>query len=192
MAWDTQLTRDRLLDAAQREFSAHGFSGARIDRIGTTAGVNKERIYTYFGNKSALFEAVITSQLVSVLDDIPLDGTGAEAVARFAGAYFDVSVTRPGLARLASWEGLEREEPVGIEQRSLHASKKVAQIEQAVPGIDRRTAQDLLLTIVTLCHGWVAGANLGLVITGECSDDDRRRRHILATIRAMVESQTRT
>ncbi|NJP82382.1 helix-turn-helix transcriptional regulator, partial [Streptomyces sp. AA8] len=55
MAWDTARTRQALLDAAVDEFAEHGFDGARIERIGTRAGVNKERIYQYFGNKQRLF-----------------------------------------------------------------------------------------------------------------------------------------
>jgi len=188
VAWDTEQTKKRLLDAAAAEFGAHGFAGARIDRIGTGAGVNKERIYSYFGSKAGLFEAVITIHLIKGLDETPLEGTGPQAVADFAGAYFDVSVLTPKLARLTAWEGLERSIPVGAEQRAVRASNKVAAINAALPGISATVAQDLLLTIVTLSHGWVVGRNLGLIITGEPDDNARRRAHLVMSTRAIAEA----
>jgi len=51
-------TRQRIFDAAVGEFSESGFAGARIDRIATAAGVNKQRIYAYFGDKERLFVEV--------------------------------------------------------------------------------------------------------------------------------------
>jgi AcrR family transcriptional regulator len=59
MAWDTAKTKRLLLDAAVDEFAAHGPEGARIDRIAAAAGVNKERIYPYFGGKQQLFSAEV-------------------------------------------------------------------------------------------------------------------------------------
>jgi AcrR family transcriptional regulator len=186
MAWDTEKTKARLLDAAADEFASFGFSGARIDRISESAGVNKERIYSYFGNKSGLFEAVISRLLVSGLDEIPLEGSGPDAVATFAGRYFDASIRNPRLARLTAWEGLERDHPVSTELRTMRASGKAAAIEKAVPGIDVKSGQDLLLTIVTLCHGWAAGRNLGLIITGDPDDDNRRRADVVSSVRAIT------
>ena len=41
-------TKSRIMAAALEEFSAHGLSGARVDKIGKVAGVNKAMIYYYF------------------------------------------------------------------------------------------------------------------------------------------------
>ncbi len=51
-------TRERLLEAADREFSEHGYSGARVDRIADAAKVNKQLLYYYFGGKLGLYQAV--------------------------------------------------------------------------------------------------------------------------------------
>ena len=45
MAWDTEATKAKILDAAVAEFAAHGPDGTTVDRISRRAGVNKERIY---------------------------------------------------------------------------------------------------------------------------------------------------
>lgn len=65
-----ERTRRRILDAALGEFSANGFEGARVARIAAAAGVNKERIYAYFGSKELLFVEIwkITYQSVIEVD----------------------------------------------------------------------------------------------------------------------------
>src|SRR6202007_2953325 len=56
---DADRTQQSILRAAMGEFSAKGLGGARIDAIAERAGVNKRLIYYYFGNKEALFLAVL-------------------------------------------------------------------------------------------------------------------------------------
>lgn len=54
-----ERTRQNILDAAVVEFSTRGLGGARIDDIARRAGTNKRMIYHYFGNKEAMFLAVL-------------------------------------------------------------------------------------------------------------------------------------
>ena len=56
---DPERTRGRILEAAKAEFAAHGLGGARVDRIAASADANKRMLYYYFGNKDALFLAVL-------------------------------------------------------------------------------------------------------------------------------------
>ena len=56
---DADRTQHAILRAAMDEFSDKGLGGARIDAIAERAGVNKRLIYYYFGNKEALFLAVL-------------------------------------------------------------------------------------------------------------------------------------
>ena len=50
--------RERILDAAEKEFARHGNSGARMDRIAAAAEVNKQLLFHYFGSKAGLYQAV--------------------------------------------------------------------------------------------------------------------------------------
>ena len=50
-------TRARILDAALKEFSAHGLAGARTEQIASIAGVNKALLYYYFKSKRGLYAA---------------------------------------------------------------------------------------------------------------------------------------
>jgi AcrR family transcriptional regulator len=52
-------TRQRILQAAIREFAAAGYSGARVDAICKRARANPRMIYHYFGDKDGLYVAVL-------------------------------------------------------------------------------------------------------------------------------------
>src|SRR6516164_3550856 len=54
-----EATRNKLLVAARREFADSGLAGARVDEIAARAGVNKQLVYHYFGDKDALYLAVL-------------------------------------------------------------------------------------------------------------------------------------
>ena len=56
---DPAATRSKLLIAARREFASSGLAGARVDEIAARAGVNKQLVYHYFGDKDALYLAVL-------------------------------------------------------------------------------------------------------------------------------------
>lgn len=50
---------DQTLDAAEDVFLTQGYSGASVDDIVDKAGISKATLYKYFGDKEALFAAVI-------------------------------------------------------------------------------------------------------------------------------------
>ena len=54
-----EATRQKLLIAARREFAGSGLAGARVDEIAARAGVNKQLVYHYFGDKDSLYLAVL-------------------------------------------------------------------------------------------------------------------------------------
>src|ERR1044071_319816 len=56
---DPAATQNKLLTAARREFASSGLAGARVDEIAARAGVNKQLVYHYFGDKDALYLAVL-------------------------------------------------------------------------------------------------------------------------------------
>jgi AcrR family transcriptional regulator len=59
-------THAAILDAATEEFSAHGFGGARVDAIAARAKTNKRMLYHYFGDKEALYLAVLEATYASI------------------------------------------------------------------------------------------------------------------------------
>jgi AcrR family transcriptional regulator len=53
----------RVLEAAKKHFTEHGYEGASIDAIAEVSGVSKVTIYSYFPTKAALFQAAITHRV---------------------------------------------------------------------------------------------------------------------------------
>lgn len=192
MAWDTERTRRLLLDAAAAEFSARGLSGARVDRIAGEAGVNKERIYSYFGSKEGLFGAVIEDRLAAVMDAVAITGTGVDALADYAARIFDYHADHPELARLTFWEGLENGVPAAEEARAAACTRKAERLREAIPELDDEAARELLLTVITLCDAHPSLPNLDRLYFGELSARagraERRRTAVVATVRAAAEA----
>ncbi len=184
MAWDTERTKGLLLEAATSEFCTRGLAGARIDRIAAEAGVNKERIYQYFGNKNALFDAVIVAALSSLMDEVPIEGRGPEAMADYAGRLFDHHQNDATAPRLLFWEGLERgTEVVGLPKRMANCASKVNSTIAALPGVSREDAGDLLITIVSLCDAApVLPALDGLMAGNDPGRAQRRRAAVVRTV----------
>lgn len=86
-------TRQRILDAALREFAANGLAGARTETIATAAGVNKALLYYYFDSKEKLYTAAL-EMIAERVRDTSLavflrDGSAGERVLRSALSHFD-------------------------------------------------------------------------------------------------------
>jgi AcrR family transcriptional regulator len=65
----------RILEAAQRHFNEHGLERANVDAIAADAGVSKMTVYSNFGSKEGLFQAVVRDRTVTVVEGVP--GAGA-------------------------------------------------------------------------------------------------------------------
>ena len=70
---DAERTKAEILRAARDEFCEQGFNGARVDAIAARAKANKRLLYHYYGNKEALYLAVL----------FPLEGMLADATKRY-------------------------------------------------------------------------------------------------------------
>jgi TetR/AcrR family transcriptional repressor of mexJK operon len=57
----------RILEAARNHFYAHGLERASVDAIAAEAGVSKMTIYSNFGSKEGLFEAVVQDRTERVM-----------------------------------------------------------------------------------------------------------------------------
>jgi AcrR family transcriptional regulator len=97
----------RILDAARKIFVERGFEGASIDELAEAARAGKPTIYTRFGDKRALFTAVVTRDVVSRITqfkgEVPTGATIEERLARLATAmvHWALDLEGLGLMRLA-------------------------------------------------------------------------------------------
>jgi AcrR family transcriptional regulator len=106
MAWDVEGTKRKIIDAATQEFTVRGPDGTTMERIAKAAGVNKERVYNYFGSKSDLFEVVLREKLAMIAQTVRVESYTPEGIAEYAGKLFDYNCQHPELVRLVLWESL--------------------------------------------------------------------------------------
>jgi TetR/AcrR family transcriptional regulator len=96
---DPAATRKKLLTAARLEFARHGFAGARVDEIAERAGVNKQLVYHHFGDKDALYLAVLEWVYADIREQerqLNLEGLPPEkAIRKLIEASFDYLATNP-------------------------------------------------------------------------------------------------
>ncbi|MCU1364110.1 MAG: transcriptional regulator, TetR family protein [Acidimicrobiaceae bacterium] len=105
MAWGSQDTKRRLVEAAIAEFSAYGIAGARVDRIASAAKANKQAIYAYFGSKDALFAAAFEDRIRDFHASVHFDEYD---LAEYGGRMFDKFEDAPETLRLVLWYQVER------------------------------------------------------------------------------------
>jgi len=63
-------TKRRILEAAEREFAAKGFDGARLGTIARAATVQQALIHHYFGDKEGLHGEVVRSGLAAMTEAV--------------------------------------------------------------------------------------------------------------------------
>lgn len=193
MPRDADRTRRLLREAATAEFAEHGLHGTTVERIAVRAGVNKERLYSNFGDKAALFAAVVGEHLSGIATAVPLSAGSVEEVVDFAVRAFDHQVEHPGLGRLVVWEGLADTGvlPDEVPRAGLYR-QKVAVLEEgqragtltsAIP------AAQLLVLLLSLASWSTTAPQLVRLITaatGADADRDLRRAAVAEAARRLV------
>ncbi len=178
MAWDTQETQRRLLEAARTEFAKNGPDGTTMARIAERAGINKERLYNYFGDKRLLFETVLTRELEELAMSMSMHAPGLEQIGEFTGCIFDYHADHPELAKLLLWEGLAGGPAVHEVQRTAHYRRVVENVAVAqkngVLGTEIDAAK-LLFLLIALAAWWFSVPQLARMITGSEGDDSAER-----------------
>jgi AcrR family transcriptional regulator len=179
---DAQATKELLLEAATDEFAEHGLAGARIDRIAERSGANKRLLYVYFGDKDALFDAVLTRQVAQYVDAVPLN---AEDLAGYAAARFDYMLANPRMFRLTSWRAFERAEPTEQERRGYKAKiDAIAKAQREGKVYDGIPALDLLAIVLRMTEGWLS-APPAIAAGRDSRSPARLRQHRKALVEAV-------
>lgn len=204
---DPEGTSRSILNAATREFAEHGLSGARIDRIAALAGINKRMLYHYYGDKNALYLAVLEAAYARIRAaeaELALDALEPEAsLLRLARFTFDYYLANPEFLSLLATENLHRAEHIsGSERlRSMHALflgdlgrvlERGAETGVFRPGLD---ALDIYMTIAALGAFYLSNRFTLSAIFGRALSDPERvaawRDHIGDVVLAYARAEGR-
>ncbi|GAA1734482.1 TetR/AcrR family transcriptional regulator [Microbacterium paludicola] len=174
MAWDTEGTQRKILDAALAEFTEHGPTGTTIERIASQAGVNKERIYHYFGNREALFARVVRDESVRLTDNVLFDPDVDDPMGTYAGRIFDYHLSRPQMVRLLLWDSLSSGGGAtdGITQEHYdEKSERFARAQAAGAVTDALEPGELVFAIMALNAWWFAVPRVAELASGHGVDE---------------------
>jgi AcrR family transcriptional regulator len=149
MARDSAATKARILEAAFREFAAHGLAGARVDRIAATAEANKRAIYDYFGDKEQLFDTTLTEVLARGTEHIPRMW---DDLPEMAGCIYDYWSADPDRIRIRMWRQLER--PNAMDGEIEAYRKSIEEMTAARPSDSRLGPVELYALIWAMHFTW--------------------------------------
>ncbi|MFK4099091.1 TetR family transcriptional regulator [Streptomyces sp. NPDC019531] len=184
----SEETRARLLVAARAEFAEAGMSGARVDRIARQAGVNKERIYGYFGSKEQLFTEVIAEALGDHAGQV---GLPYGDLGEYAGRIYDFHLANPELTRLMMWEALYyRDQPLPDDKvRAAHYTAKVAAVAEARGHRFDERAATAFVALIAVAVWPLAFPQMTRLILGTADvEPGALRRHVVAMADALVSA----
>jgi TetR/AcrR family transcriptional regulator len=128
---DLNRTRERIMAAAQKEFAAHGFAGARTDAIARRAHVNERMIFYCFDSKEGLYRAVLQKNLsekAALLESTPDEDFTIGLINGFTAVCDDVDSLR-----MWQWEALDKSNRklVAEEERRAFLQAEVARWRRA-------------------------------------------------------------
>lgn len=109
---NSELSKQRILQAAEAEFAEKGIYGARVDKIAADAEINKRMLYAYFGDKENLYKVVL-SQVYKRMENVEREivdcrYTGTVLIEKIICAYFDFLKSNPTFVNILMWENLNQ------------------------------------------------------------------------------------
>ncbi|MBO6782150.1 MAG: TetR family transcriptional regulator [Alphaproteobacteria bacterium] len=201
---DPEWTKARLLEAARGEFSDKGLSGARVNAIAAAAGVNKQLLYYYFGDKESLYTAVLQQAYEEIRigeQELDLERLPPEdAMRTFIEFNFDYMVSHRYFVALLGDENLHEARHV---RDSVQLSGLHARLEQTIGGTLARGRAagvfvrdiepvDLYITIASLCFFHLSNRHTLSAIFGRDFTSDteiaHRREHVVDLLMSFLKS----
>lgn len=155
-------TRRRLLQAAIRLFSTHGYHAVAVDQIVAAANVNKRMVYHYFGSKEAIYHAALLDVYgrIEKIEFIAVEKgfTPKEKLSRLLESYFVFLDDNPEFVRLLLWENLEKGRHIAKNNHLLSKNPFLIRFKEIVEeGIKTREfrrdldVRHLLIHFIGLC-----------------------------------------
>lgn len=153
------ITRKKILEAAEEIFANKGLAGARVDEIAKMAGVNKRMIYAYFESKENLYVTVLKivySRLAELEKTIDSLASPEDAVRKFIQGYFKFLNDNPNFVSLVLWENLNKaefidlSEAVKIKHPAVEAIRAIVRIGKKYNVFKESTSVDKIVMAVNM------------------------------------------
>jgi TetR/AcrR family transcriptional regulator, regulator of cefoperazone and chloramphenicol sensitivity len=200
---DHPNARERLLTHAARVFAEKGFAGASTREICQAAGVNVASIHYHFGDKDALYRALLLQPVADIaagfalFDDPALDFR--EAIDRFIGGFLGGLAAGPGMTDVLRLHLREMFEPTAgyaqliVDSIRPHHDALVRRIAREV-GADTPDEEldAVAMAIVAMVHDYVMSRDcMALLSPGLVAPDalPRTRERLVRFACAIVRDE---
>ncbi len=194
---DGELSRARILDAAERLLSERGYAGTSIAAISRESGLPASSIYWFFESKQDLTAGVIERAAERFLDDLGEShraGVPEERLQRLMQRALGQSGRRlPDFLRLEVLLGLERDPADPALQQRMHSRSVRARalFEDAVSGVlsplGPERAEALAQDLAPLAMSFIRGALISDQLEPGSVDLDRLAGEMGASLLAIAE-----
>lgn len=203
---DPEGMRIRILEAAKKEFAAHGLAGARVDRIAAEAGANKRMLYYHVGKKDDLYLAVLEASYEKIrAEERTLDlehlapPDAIESLIAFTWNYF---IRNPEFLALLNTENLEQAKHLkrSDKVKSMHSpfvEMIRTVVNRGVASGDFKVAMDpvqLYISIAALSFFYLANnATLSVIFGRDLLAQpakDERLAHMVALVLAALTGRS--
>ncbi len=180
-----ERTRQRVLDAATREFSQRGFDGATLFGIAQRARVSKQLIHHHFRSKEKLFQEVLNVKFGPMLD---FQETVPRVAADLIAERFKRRAPHADYIRFLTWEatGGQADHLPGYKtrQRRIAHYAETLRLMQAGGRIPKELDFKLVqLAIFSLSTYPMAFGQITRLVTGYAPTDLRFQRKWYAFLR---------
>jgi AcrR family transcriptional regulator len=190
---DAERTKEAILVAAEDRFARLGFHGTSLQQIGEQAGVARSTPAYFFGNKEALYDAVLARAIARAQEAMARayaaeESSAANAVESYVGAFLDFLGHDQNFVRLIQREALEDGSRVAeFVGRSVEEALAALAPAAKKAGI---APQRLVLDLAALCwypfaHEHTILPALGMKVRDPGFLDDQKR-HLGDLVRAMT------
>jgi AcrR family transcriptional regulator len=178
----SELSRERLIDAAMRLFAERGYRDASVQAIGEAAGISRGSIFWHFGSKEGLLWAVVQRAFTRWEAEtlVPQVGAarGQEAIGRVLRAHRRFLADEDGTLRLLfvlMFEALGPRPELAGEFARLHRDLRVLATPWLAEAITDGEFRDDIdpEAVVTLIIGALGGIVYQYLLDAEGVDLDR-------------------
>lgn len=187
-----EATRERIMDAADRLFGAHGFRGTSVRALTREAGVNLAAVNYHFGSKHELLRATlsrhfeaINAERIARLDALeathPRGNIDPAELARalvvpafeFSHASPDNSLVIQRLSALLHSEPMEILRPMLEEIFGELLQRFERSLRRAIPQLDERTVKLRLGFAIGCMVSQISGRQPPMLEVGDLSEAER-------------------
>ena len=171
-----QNTEQKILEAARKVFTRHGFAAARMDDIAMEAGINRALLHYYFRSKQRLFDVIFEENLKnfykSFIAILSTDADLETKIRNLINAELDMLLANPDLPLFIISETARNPEMVTEKMTNTQIKQFIFQFAQLIHtealkgNIKPINPIHVLMHIMSLCIFPFVGRPVFTAVTG--------------------------